>query len=322
MLGKKVVVLGGSGFVGRSVLNELSKQGYEASVVVRRAERHRDLLLFPNTKLVEHKELNGQVLETLFADADIVLNLFADTTAKTENLPVTELPAMAQQIKRAVEVTKVERIMMLSQLGADDTQEGNSFLNELGKADAIMLSTVNASVTVMKPGMLIGAGDETTSLFSKQLNIMGILPVANSGVTVQPLAVQDFAKAFVGCIADESAFGQKKVCVGEECLRLKDLAKLIVAIKDKKPGIVIPMCSLGAKTMAYLGRLAPIKSVSNTLVYALKDDLVSQDCFSSLYGFEPISIEQALVQYVIDPGMRCRYNFYRQEAGRDEQDLA
>lgn len=322
MLGKNVVVFGGTGFVGRSVVNELSKQGYHTRLVVRRAERHRDFMLFPNASLVEQKELDAEILNDILKDTDLVVNLYADTTAKTENVTLDELVERAQKIKQAVEHAKITRLMILSQLGADNSQETNKYSCALAKADAIQLSTVNANVTIAKPGMLIGEGDETTSIFRTQLSIIGVLPVPNSSTVVQPLAVQDFALAFVNAIEDETAFAKKLNFVGEETLKLKELAQLIVEMRGAKPGWVIPMCGLGGRFMAYLGRLAPVKSVSATLVNTLKLDLISNDGFATLYGFEPTSLEQVLAKYIVEPGMRSRYNFYRKEAGRDEIDLA
>ena len=98
LLGKQVVVLGGTGFVGRSVVSELSKQGYKIKIAVRRLERHRDFMLFPQVELVEMKKVTQKNLANLFQDADIVFNLYADTTAKTENIPIEDMAAMAKII--------------------------------------------------------------------------------------------------------------------------------------------------------------------------------------------------------------------------------
>ena len=49
ILGNKVSVFGGTGFVGREVVNELSKAGYEVTLLVRRPERYRDFALYANT---------------------------------------------------------------------------------------------------------------------------------------------------------------------------------------------------------------------------------------------------------------------------------
>ncbi|MDX1796899.1 MAG: NAD(P)H-binding protein, partial [Hydrogenovibrio sp.] len=74
MFGKKVVVLGGTGVVGRAVINELSKQGYETRVAVRRPERFRDFALFPGTKLATLSSYDDvDQLKALFADTDIVI---------------------------------------------------------------------------------------------------------------------------------------------------------------------------------------------------------------------------------------------------------
>ncbi len=323
LLGKNVVVLGGTGFVGRAVVNELSKQGYNIDVVVRRPDRHRDFMLFPQAQLVEMKEITAENLDKLFSQADVVFNLYADMTAKTENIPLEEMVDVAQAIKKSIEESNVQRYLSLSQIGANASDESNDFSYQLGKVDELVMSTVKAGVTIAQPSMLIGVGDETTAIISKQMKIQPfLLAVVNAKTQVQPLAVQDFAKAFVNTIADEKALAKKLIMAGNERLSIKELATLIREMMDKKPAFIYSMCDFGAKLQARLGRLSLLKSVSENFVVTLKQDLITDEDFTEHYGFQPISLEQTLVSYVVDPSMRERYNHFRKEAGRNTEDLA
>jgi len=293
------VVLGGTGFIGRAVVNALSKHGYEISVVVRRPERFRDYLLFPKTKLVQMDSLlSSEALVRVFKHAGLIVNCLADLTLKTEAVEENDYVAVHQQIKKAIETAQVKRVISVSQIGANAGNATHSWLYHLGEADAIMHSIANAQTTILRSGILLGAKDEVASCFKRQLNLMPVLPVANASKQVQPLAVQDFAKALVASIQNRSLFWKKVEVVGEERMTMKALANRVKEMMEKEDAVVFSMCRLNARFMSFLGALAPIKSVSAVQMVLLEADLISDTDFSTQFGFEPMSVEQALAAYV------------------------
>jgi len=322
MVSNKVVVLGGTGFIGRAVVNALSKHGYEISVVVRRPERFRDYLLFPKTKLVQMDSLlSSEALVRVFKHAGLIVNCLADLTLKTEAVEENDYVAVHQQIKKAIETAQVKRVISVSQIGANAGNATHSWLYHLGEADAIMHSIANAQTTILRSGILLGAKDEVASCFKRQLNLMPVLPVANASKQVQPLAVQDFAKALVASIQNRSLFWKKVEVVGEERMTMKALANRVKEMMEKEDAVVFSMCRLNARFMSFLGALAPIKSVSAVQMVLLEADLISDTDFSTQFGFEPMSVEQALAAYVLTTHQRERYNAFRQAAGRNLEEL-
>ncbi|WP_024850281.1 NAD(P)H-binding protein [Hydrogenovibrio kuenenii] len=323
MFGKKVVVLAGAGFVGRSVVNELSKQGYQVRVCVRRPERFRDYGLFPNTKVFAIKDYQDEaVLKSALEDVDVVVNLLADLTAGIEAVPTKDLVVANQKVKKAVELSSAQRVISLSQLGADATKAENSRLQQLGESDAIALGASNTKNTILRTSLLLGEGDCVTTQFRKQLNLISFLPVVNASTLVQPLAVGEFAKALVSVINDETTYGQKVEVAGEERISVRQLAELVAELLGKESALIFPMCKMNARLMVKLGVLAPIKSVSPVLLDGLTIDQVTDNDFSNQFGFVPRSIEQVLSAYLLPTKVRDRYHFLRQEAGRNHDDLA
>ncbi len=64
MLIKKIAILGGSGFVGQSLCNRLSEDGYKLKVPTRNREYSREnLILLPNLELVETDIHNSENLK-------------------------------------------------------------------------------------------------------------------------------------------------------------------------------------------------------------------------------------------------------------------
>ena len=71
----KVCILGGAGFVGRSIASRLAVQGHEVVILTRRRERHRDMLVNPTLILAEGDVHNPAFLQTRFQGVDVVINL-------------------------------------------------------------------------------------------------------------------------------------------------------------------------------------------------------------------------------------------------------
>ncbi len=59
---KQVCVLGGSGFVGSSIVSQLDEAGYEVKVLARRREACKHLILLPNVQVVDCDVLGDAAL--------------------------------------------------------------------------------------------------------------------------------------------------------------------------------------------------------------------------------------------------------------------
>ena len=321
-LGNKVSVFGGTGFVGREVVNALSKAGYDITLWVRRPERYRDFALFPNTKVAQLASFEeAEVLNAALSGVDIVVNLTTDRLTGSEMIEEDELVQVNQKLKSAMETAGVRRVLSLSQLGASSDQPACEWTGLVAEVDGLMHGVMSADVTIFKPSLLIGKGDDTTARFIKQLHRMSVLMVAQSETLVQPLWIVDFAKALVGVINQPEMFGQKLEVAGEERMTLKSLAELVAEIMQKE-AVVFPMCRLNATIMSKFGGLAPVASVSKTQLQMLRHDMVTDTDFSSLFEFVPSSVERVIATYAVPHHIRERYNFYRKEAGRNVEELA
>jgi NADH dehydrogenase len=72
---KKVTVLGGSGFVGSSLVAKLDASGYQVTVLTRRREDAKHLILLPKVHVIECNLEDRQKLKQLIEGSDVVVNL-------------------------------------------------------------------------------------------------------------------------------------------------------------------------------------------------------------------------------------------------------
>lgn len=316
--GKQVCVLGAAGFIGKAVVPALAKAGYEVVVPVRRPERYRDFGLVPNVKVVPLTGYTNQEFNQLFAGKSFVVNLLADQSNSTETVADKELVSVTQSIKKSAELSGVQRIIQLSQIGANASQAWSSWLRILGEADNVMHNSASVLTTILRPGVLLGANDNTTSLYKAQLERCSLMMVPNAKIQIQPLAIEDFAKALVSCMTNPETFNLRIELAGEESMSVLDLAHWVGSLLDKKASLILPMCSLNAKFMVKLGFLAPFKTTNAYQQKQLVTDLISKQDFATTFGFKPKSIETILAGYVIPQGLRDRYGFFREQAGRKQ----
>ncbi len=70
-----VCVLGGTGFVGRSLAARLVSAGYNVRVPTRHEARHRELLVLPGVELIEADVHDERTLNQLFSGVHAAINL-------------------------------------------------------------------------------------------------------------------------------------------------------------------------------------------------------------------------------------------------------
>ena len=74
---QKILILGGTGFVGRHLCEKLTAQACRATVVTRRRASANHLQMLPMVDIVEVSALDEATLTALLADHDAVVNLIA-----------------------------------------------------------------------------------------------------------------------------------------------------------------------------------------------------------------------------------------------------
>ena len=71
----RIVILGGSGFVGQVLARRLVRDGHEVVVLTRNRSQHREVALLPGVDLREGNVYDGHWLAARCGGADAVVNL-------------------------------------------------------------------------------------------------------------------------------------------------------------------------------------------------------------------------------------------------------
>jgi NADH dehydrogenase len=236
-----VLVLGGSGFVGRALCAQLVDRfgGANARIVVptRRPARAQSLRPLPTVELVKADVHDDATLARLVAGCDAVVNLVAilhGNEAAFDRVHV-QLP---KRLAQACATAGVDRVVHVSALGAA-ADAPSRYLRSKAAGEAALVSK-GLDLTVLRPSVIFGDGDRFLTLFARFLAFAPFFPLAAAHARFQPVWVDDVATAIVRCLDDRTTIGETIECCGPEVYTLKELVE-IAGRASGHPRRVIPL---------------------------------------------------------------------------------
>lgn len=219
----RILVLGGTGFVGRHVCEKLSRMGWHITVPTRRPAQARALQLLPHLQLVQADVHDAQALSSLLHGHDAVVNLVAvlhGDAARFERVHV-HLPRTLAQACRTSGVT---RLVHVSALGAD-AQAISLYQRSKAQGEAV-LQAGGLALTLLRPSVIYGVDDHLLNLFARVQGVLPVMPLPSAASQFQPVWVEDVAAAIVRCLQNPATIGQTYELAGPDVLSLGDLARL------------------------------------------------------------------------------------------------
>ena len=318
---KKVLLIGGSGFIGGWIASCLSERGVRVTVATRHLENGKRRATLPMVNVVEANVNDPAALAGLVRGHDAVINLVGILHDGDSRLPYgkgfaaahVELPG---KIVAAMKETGVRRLVHMSALRA--AVDGPSeYLRSKGEGEAIVRAAQGAlETTVFRPSVVFGPDDAFLNLFAKLLRIFPLLPLAAGSARFQPVYVGDVARAFADCLSERATFGQTYELCGPTVYTLREMVEYTARLVGKRPRII----DLGTGGWAYLQAgvmwLLPKPPLSPDNLRSMEVDSVS-DGSRDYPGWQPTPLESVAPTY-LSPGelIQLRLDRYRYRAGR------
>lgn len=223
----RVLVLGGTGFVGRSVCERLTARsgggGLRITVPTRRLAHARAVQFLPTVDLRQADVHDDAQLEALVAGHDAVLNLIAilhGDAAAFDRVHV-QLP---RRLGEACGRAGVRRVVHVGALGAA-ADAPSLYLRSKAAGEAV-LQAAGLDLTVLRPSVIFGAGDRFLNLFARLQAVAPVVPLAAGGARLQPVWVEDVAEAIVRCALAPQPRGPVFECTGPQVYTLAELVRL------------------------------------------------------------------------------------------------
>ncbi len=315
---KRVVIVGGSGFIGSAIANRLCEAGVKVLIPTRRRSRAGHVLLLPNVDVVETDVHDPSALTRLFEDADAVINTvgvlhsrpgspFGPDFARAH----VELP---QKIVAACRAAGVARLVHISALGAGADAPSEYQRSKATGEVAIRAAGPEIDWTILRPSVVFGRGDSFLNLFADLARLFPVLPLAGASCRFQPVYVEDVAEAAWQSLIRSEAAGQTFELAGPTVYTLRQLVEYVSSLVGKpRPVIALPE-GIGM-LQARLMELAPQPLMSRDNVRSMRVDNVASGT-PLPFGLTPTALEAVAPAWLGEAGPRAFYYPFRRQARR------
>ena len=314
---RNVLVLGGSGFIGRHIVNLLVGRGCRVRVPSRRRDRAKHLITLPTCDVVEANVHDDAALDGLIDGQHAVINLVGilhGTQADFDRVNL-ELP---RRVIAACASRGVRRYLHMSALGADPN--GPSIYQRSNGAGEELVRACPLDWTIFKPSVVFGAEDEFLNLFARLAAVFPVLPIGGADVRFQPVWVEDVAAAFANSLDNEATYRKSYELAGPRVYTLRELVRFAAcAAGHPRPVIALPdaLARLQAAVMEHLP--GPTLLSRDNLDSMKRDNIASQQPYQpapelGLPHLMPLEPEASLYLARLHP--RTRFGGFRAKARR------
>lgn len=258
----KVLVIGGAGFIGQAVCNQLARAGAQITVPTRRLAHAKHLLTLPTCRVVQANIHDRAALGRLVAGQDAVVNLLGVLHSRRGKPYGQEFRTNHVEFPKALTTSmiqhRVKRLVHISALGVGVQNPAPSmYLRSKTDGEAIVKDS-GLAWTILRPSVVFGPDDRFLNLFAGLTKLFPVIPLAGANTRFQPVSVSDVAAAVVSSLTDKNRDTVHNTydLAGPDVLTLKELVAMCGKAVGASPWIVgLPVPA--AKAQAFLMELAP-----------------------------------------------------------------
>jgi uncharacterized protein YbjT (DUF2867 family) len=291
-----VTVFGGTGFLGRRVVEHLREHGFFVRIVSRHRSRSRELF-GPDGSQFQSLEADihdPQAIAEALAGAHGVVNavsLYVERQGGTFHSVHVEA---ARRLAARAQQDRVERLVQVSGIGAD-AGSPSLYIRKRGEGElSVRVAFPNA--VVVRPAVMFGPGDAFLIPIVALLRRLPVFPMFGRGRTrLQPAYVGDVAEAIARAVERPDMRAVTFECGGPRIYSYEELLRT-VAREARLEARLVPMPFAAWHALALMGEMLPNPPVTRNQIELMQvDNVASPDMpgFAEL-GISPRPLETIL----------------------------
>ncbi|MFT4516686.1 MAG: nucleoside-diphosphate-sugar epimerase [Gammaproteobacteria bacterium] len=310
----KIIILGGTGFIGSQLSAKLSPLCDKICVLTRNIEANKDLKLIPNLEIIHANVLDERSLNAVFSGSDIVINTIGILNESGKDNTFNNLHyELTKKISNAIKLNKVKRYLYISSLNADP-RATSQYLITKGLAETYIRDNTNnfCNTTIFRPSIVFGEDDSFFNKFSTILRFLPVFPLACPNSKFMPIYVNELTDFMVSTISDNTMYGQKIDVTGPNEYTFRQLIDITLkALKIRR--LIIPLNYTLSKLQAVIFQRLPGKLFTLDNFLSLQTDSCSTEGFKG-----KIAVEDIVPGYLNFSLKQKHFENLRKKSGRGE----
>lgn len=309
---QRILILGGTGFVGTHLAARLNREGRDITVLSRYDRRRHDLWVLPRVRVVTADTHDEDRLAHEMAGHDAVINLVGILNEKGRDGSGFHHAhvAFTETVIRACRRAGVKRLLHMSALGAGighshnlrTKYEAEQLVKAAGKKDM--------RITVFKPSVIFGPGDSFFRRFGGMLRLLPVLPLACPDARFAPVFVANVAEAFCRALDNRESFGRSYELCGPRTYTFHELVAYAREVKNTRC-LIWGLPDWLARLQARVFDFVPGKPFSMDNYRSLQtDNVCSEDGLREL-DIQPLAVESVVPTYLGAGHRQHRLSAYR-----------
>jgi len=298
-----VTVFGGTGFLGRRVVDHLCKHGFFARIASRHVNRGRELFGpdGPQFQSIEADICDPASVANALTDAYGAVNavsLYVERGGETFHSVHVEA---ARRLAARAQQHGLKRLVHISGIGAAAASP-SLYIRKRGEGELAVRAAFPEAV-VVRPAVMFGPNDAFLTSLLALLRALPIFPMFGRGLTrLQPAYVADVAEAIARAIERTEKGDRIFECGGPRVYSYEELLRAVARAAGLEARL-IPIPFAAWHTLAWVAEMLPNAPVTRNQIELMQvDNVASRDVpsFAEL-GISPRPVEDVLREMLACP---------------------
>ncbi|MBI2671806.1 NAD-dependent epimerase/dehydratase family protein [Candidatus Woesearchaeota archaeon] len=194
MIYKNILITGATGFIGKHLVNELSKPEFKKKY---------NFISFVRKPVKEHfilgslEDKNSLLIAT--KDIDCVIHLAGETRSSKKDLNYMTNVTGTKNLIEACQENKIKRLIFCGTVNADLNKRG--VYGESKRQAEELVKNSYLDYVILKLGLVYGPGDNQLSKTIALIKKLPVIPIIGDGTKkIQPVYVEDVVGVILACL--------------------------------------------------------------------------------------------------------------------------
>ena len=297
---KKFLILGGSGFVGKSITRKLLSHGARVVILTRNSNKIKSLKVsgYPGQlEIISGNIFEDGLLELLIEDKFAVINLCGVLYEKNKNEFDTIHNFLPEMISKLCKKYNTKKFVHISALGV--TKDSSSVYSSTKALGEENIRRNFKSSIILRPSIIYGNGDNFFGLFSKISKFAPIIPIIGPSTMFQPVYVDDVSLAVIETLKINENNSKTFNIYGPKQYSFYELIKILLSLLERKRILIKVSPKLMMLPGLFLQNLPNPPFTYDQMKLLLKDN-ISDGLFPNLedLNIKPVLLETKLKELI------------------------